>query len=306
MNSKSWLKIFFILILIQVLAIELFYRTYSYSRHDVDYLVKTELPQLKGKSYDTVIIGDSLAHNSIGQLKLHPNILDLTSNNSVSLAGNYFILKRYLKQNHPPKDIYLFCIPNHLHQNLDTIFTYSYFTTIFTNDEEKKSIQKIKPHIYDDYSFSKYTESRLKALKIFTHYKPKKKKDAPPKILASELHYKKNFMNSQIREKIDQVKHDENRIYEVPKTYIDKILELCKTNNIHFHLVIEPVPKESNESFKRSKIYRYLQDKNVSVYNVSDHYQFKNYFFRGDGVHLRGKTNQFYQNYIDEHILDIY
>lgn len=305
MNNKSWLKIFFTLILIQVLAIEIFYRTYDYNRHYVDYLIKTKLANLKDKEFETVIIGDSLAKNSISKLELHPNILDLSSNNAISIAGNYFILKRYLVNNKKPKNIYLFCVPNHLHQNLDTIFTYSYFTTIFTKKEEMESIKKIKPHIYDNYSFSKYTESRLKALKFFTHYKPKKRKKAVL-VKESELIKKENFMNSQIRANIDLLKKDQNIIHDVPKVYIDKILSLCKDNDINFKLIIEPIPEESNKSFIQSKLYQYLKNKNVSIYNVNEHYKFNNYFFKGDGRHIKGKVNQFYQNFIDEHILDIY
>jgi hypothetical protein len=260
---------------------------------------------MKDKNFETIIIGDSLSKNAISSLNIHPHIADLSSNNALSVAGNYFILKRYLKNNKAPKNIYFFCVPNHLHQNLNTMYTYSYFTTIFTKKEEMESIKKIKPHLYDDYSFSKYTESRLKALKFFTHYKPKKKKK-PVLIKESELIKKENFMNSQIRSNIDLIKKYQNTIHDVPKVYIDKIISLCKEMNINFKLVIEPIPQESNRSFMQSKIYQYLKDRNVSIYNVNEHYKFNNYFFRGDGRHIKGKVNQFYQNYIDEHILDIY
>jgi hypothetical protein len=260
---------------------------------------------MKDKNFETIIIGDSLAKHSIGTLKLHPYILDLSSNNAISVAGNYFILKRYLAHNKKPKNIYFFCIPNHLHQNLDTKLTYSYFTTIFTKKEEMESIKKIKPHLYDDYSFSKYTESRLKALKFFTHFKPKKRKNAIM-VKESELIKKEHFMNNQIRKYINIVKDDQNIIHDVPKVYLDKIISLCHDMNINFKLIIEPTPQECNRSFMQSKIYQYLKDRNVSIYNVNEHYKFNNYFFRGDGVHIKGKVNQFYQNYIDEHILDIY
>jgi len=305
MNDKSWLKIFFTLIIIQVLAIEIFYRTYHYNRHYVDYIVKTRLAHLKNQSYETVIIGDSLAHNAMGHLKLHPQILDLTTNNAISIAGNYFILKRYLANNKKPKNIYLFCVPNHLHQNLNTIYTYSYFTTIFNKKDEMESIKKIKPNLYNNNSFEKYTESRLKALKFFTHYKPKKREKAVV-VKESELVKKENFMNSQIQSNIDLIKSDENTIHEIPKVYIDKILSLCKKEGINFKLVIEPIPQESNKSFMKSKLYKYLKDRNVSMYNVNEHYKFNNYLFKGDGRHIKGKANQFFQNYIDEHILDIY
>jgi hypothetical protein len=305
MKNKSWLIALFVFMTIQVVTIELFYRAHEYNRHYVDYLVKIKLANLKNKNFETVIIGDSLAKNAIGTLEIKSNILDLTSNNALSIAGNYFILKRYLKENKKPKNVYLFCVPNHLHQNLDTIHTYSYFTTVFTKKEEMESIKKVKPHLYDDYSFSKYTESRLKSFKFLTHYKAKKRKH-PVLVKESELIKKENFINSQIEKKIALIKKDQNVIYDVPKTYIDKLVSLCNEMNINFTLVIEPIPQESNKSFMHSKLYSYLKEKNISLYNINEHYSFNNYLFRGDGRHIKGKANQFFQNYIDEHILDIY
>lgn len=305
MKNKSWSIVFILILTVQVIAIELFYRTYDYNRHYVDYLIKTKLANFKNKNYETVIIGDSLANNALGTIKLHPHIADLTSNNAISVAGNYFILKRYLQENKKPKNIYFFCVPNHLYQNLDSIHTYSYFTTIFTKKEEIESIEKIKPNLYNNYSFSKYTESRLKSLKFLTHYKPKKRTTA---VLVDEstLVKKENFINNKIKEKINALKKDQNIVREVPKVYIDKIVTLCKEMNINFTLVIEPIPKDSNKNFIQSKLYMYLKEKNISIYNINEHYSFSNYFFRGDGRHIKGKVNQYYQNYIDEHILDIY
>lgn len=305
MKNKSWLIAFFIFILLQVVAIEIFYRIYDYNRHYVDYLVKTKITNLKNKSFETVILGDSLAQDSIGKLKLHPHILNLTSNNALSLAGNYFLLKRYLKQNKRPKNLYLFCVPNHLHQDLNTIHTYSYFKSVFTQKDEIEEIQKIRPDFYNDYSFSKYTESRLKSIKFLTHFKPKKKVQA---IFIDEttLTKRENFMNNKIDEKIKLIKRDQNNIHEIPIIYIEKITSLCKELGINFKLVIEPIPKASNRSFIQSKLYNYLKEKDVSIYNINELYSFNNYFFRGDGRHLHGKVNQYYQNLIDEYVLDIY
>jgi len=307
MNPKTWLIALITFIVIGVLSIEAFYQTHKYNRHYVDYLINTKLDQLKNKEFETIILGDSLAHNAIGALKLHSYILDLTSNNALSVAGNYFLLKRYLKQNKKPKNLYYFVVPGHLYQNLDTQYTYSYFTTVFTQEDEIENIQKIKPNLFkEDYSFSKYTEKRLKALKFWTHYNVAPKKSLPIQINENDLIKKENFMNAKIENKIKYLREMKNIINVVPKKYIDRIVTLCNTLDINFILVIEPIPKLSNKLFLQSDMYKFLQEKNIFIYNINDIYTFNNYFFRYDGRHIRAKVNQYYQNLIDENIVDIY
>ena len=308
MNNKKWLISLFSFIIIFVFLIEAFYTIYQYNRHQVDYLVKTKIPNLSNQKYETLILGDSLARNAFSKLTLHKDILDLTSNNAVSLAGNYFILKRYLSQNNAPKNLYLFCIPDHLYQNLNTIHTFSYFESIFNKKSEIKEIKNIKPNLYNtQFSFDKYTESRLKALNIYRHFSPVNR-SIPVTISEQILSSLKrsNFTNTNISKQITSAKNNKNKINGIPRIYINKIKDLCDQLGIKLTIVIEPLPLEINNTFKHSKMYKYILDKNIRLLNINDHYTFNNHFFKRDGVHIEGNVNHYYQNLIDKNILDIY
>jgi len=304
MSGKRWVIFVGVIFILQVILLEVFYQTSKHNRHEVDYLVNNTMQNLKNKKYDVIILGDSLAHKTIGSIELHNNILDLTSNNAVSMAGNFFLFQRYLKDNYPPKKLYLFCVPNHLYQNLDTIHTYFYFSTIFTKDSEKKEIKKLKPHLYD-YSFSKYTESRIKSIDFLGYFNPKAKV-LPKEIDESSLEREDNFINDSIREKIEEAKINIDKINEIPKIYLDKLIAITKKYDIEFTLVIEPIPIESHNVFLSSKMYQYIKSKNINIIDINNIYQFSNYSFKIDGRHLDGKDNQYFQNIIDKKVIDIY
>ncbi|MFT5836292.1 MAG: hypothetical protein ACI9RG_001191 [Sulfurimonas sp.] len=308
MSSRKWLISLFSFILVFVVLIELFYNLYPYNRHEVDFLVKTRMPNINNEKYETLILGDSLSRNAFGNLNLHENILELTSNNVISIAGNYFILKRYLSHNHKPKNLYIFCIPNHLYQDLDTVNTYSYFTSVFNKDEEIKDVEVIRPNIYTtQFSFDKYTESRLKSINIFRHYKQKGRVDA---VIIHEESLNKlkrdNYLNSKIYKKIESAKDDKDKINTIPTNYITKIKKLCDDLDIKLTIVIEPIPSKVNDIFKQSEMYKFILNQDITLLNINDFYSFNNYFFYGDGTHISGKVNQYYQNLIDKHVIDIY
>jgi hypothetical protein len=221
------------------------------------------------------------------------------------MAGNYFILKRYLKHNKKPKKLYLFCIPNHLYQDLNTKHTYSYFEKVFTDKREIEEIQKIKPSLFNNkFSFNKYTESRLKTLKFLKFYKAKDK-DKFNLITHKPLCKKKNFMNKYIKREIDNMQMNKNIIYEIPKIYINKMNDLCKILNIKFTIVIEPIPEDINKIFKLSAVYRYIKNKQIKIININDFYKFNNYFFKNDGTHIHGDANIYYQNLINKHVIKL-
>ena len=305
MNGKKWLLTLVVLILVQIVSIEVIYQTYKYSRHEVDYLVKERIPQLHNQEYKTLLLGDSLARNALGHIIMPQGVIELTSNDAVSMAGNYFILKRYLKDNRPPKELYLFCTPNHLYQDLNTQHTYSYFETVFNSKEEMEEIKKIKPSLYsNNFSWDKYMESRVKSLKILTHYKEKGRAKLA-RSTTKPICEDKNFINRQIKQEINNVKRDKDIIYDIPRIYINKMSMLAKELGIKFTIVIEPVPKIVQNTFKKSKVYRYLQKQDIKIIDINDYYTFDNCLFKIDGTHIHADANIYYQNLISKYIFKI-
>jgi len=305
MNAKKWLLSCFLFFLSLIFLVELKYQIYPGNRHVVDYIVNEYIPTLINKKYNTLIIGDSLAHNAFSNLLLKDNILDLTTNQAISMAGNYFLLNRYLEKNQAPKKLYLFCIPDLLHNDLNQIFTYAYFESVFTRKKEIKEIKEIKPNLYSSkFDLNKFLERRKKSLN-FGGYKPKKR-ISYIKINEKSLKKVSNYMNKKIQTNILSAQKNKQKIDNIPKIYLDKIIKLCKNKNISFTLVIEPMPMEYNIIFKDSKWNKYLQMKEINYLNINDYYVFNTYFFKNDATHISGKVNQYYQNLIDKYILDIY
>ena len=309
MNAKQWLKILFIFMVSIVALLELKYQIFPLHRHEVDYLLKEQLPKLKNKSYKTIILGDSLAHNAFSILKLKKGILDLTSNKAISLAGDYYILKRYLKQNSSPKEVYLFAIPAFLHYELNSYLTYSYYETVFTHEEEIQEMQKLKPELYRDlFTIDRFFEKRDNAFN-FSGYKPKERKKYL-KIEEKDLKKNAHYMNQKIKDNIVEATNFRDIIEEMPKVYFDKIMAICKQKGIKLTVVIEPVFKAYNPLYYGSKWDNYLKEKATNgdiVYkNINDYYQFNVYFFKKDGRHLNKKVNQYYQGLLDKHVLDLF
>ena len=116
MNNKAWLYSFIAFTLVLFICLELAFQLINFSRTEVDYVVKEKLSkEVKENTYETLVLGDSLGRNALSTIKIHNSILDLTTNNAISLAGQYFIIKRYLQNNPRPKNIFLFTISEHLY-----------------------------------------------------------------------------------------------------------------------------------------------------------------------------------------------
>jgi len=184
-SYKSWTFRLFVYCILLLVAIESKYQIFEHYKNRVDWVVNNIIANKQLPYHDIVIIGDSLASNAFNIIKLHKNILDITTISPVYLAGNYFILKRYIHSHKPPKKIFLFTSLPLLYANLDDNLSYAYFESIFTKEDEKNEIKKLKPYLYDEFfSVDKYFESRKHALSI--GYKPPKR-IAMPNITKSEL-----------------------------------------------------------------------------------------------------------------------
>ena len=307
MNAKKWLLSVLFFILSLWILVELKYQIFPGNRHEVDYLVNSYIPSLHNQKYDTLIFGDSLAHNAFSSLKLKKNILDLTSNQAISMAGNYFLLERYLKHNAIPKEIYLFCIPDFLHNDLNQKYTYMYFESVFNNKNEINEIKAIKPNLYvydENFDINKYFERRKESINLGGYKPPKRLRHI--NINKKSLNRTSNYMNKQIQDKIINEQKTRNLLEDIPRTYLNKIVKFCKSNNIKFTVVIEPMLEKSNVIFNNSKWHSYLVKQQINYVNINDYYIFNNYYFRMDGTHIHGKANSYYQNLIDKHVLNIY
>jgi len=290
-----------------IVSIEILYRVYyTEYRHNVDYIVKKTIPSLINENKETIILGDSVANGAFKNLILKDNVLDLTSNRAISIAGNYFLLKRYLKQNNNPKKVYLFIIPEFFQNDLNESYTYLFFETVFTQEEEINEIKKVIPNLYKSRNIiDKYFERRIKGL-----FKEDKYKDVKRNLFLdiNEQTIENNFtiLNENLLSRIHNYKKSINKLEILSTVFLDKFYELCLSNNIEFNIVLEPIPVEMQKLFYESEVYKYMDLNGFRVIDVNNYYRFGNNHFLKDSVHFSGNINIKFQKIIDQNIIDIF
>lgn len=131
--------LFFIIAFI-VLTIESFYKYFTRSfeetviGNDVYLAIKKSKVRKKVK---VLIIGDSVGQQLYSGKTYNDDIYSLTTNQAVSMAGQYMLLKTFIDKNQGnlPNEVLLIMIPTSFNNNLDQIFTYNSFLKPFYRKE---------------------------------------------------------------------------------------------------------------------------------------------------------------------------
>ena len=147
-------------------------------------------------------------------------------------------------------------------------------------------------------------ESRVARFLNFEKYSPPIKKKSIS-INKDLLTRDKDFTNSMIKSRLGYANKLNQNIKKIPEVYLDKIINLCKINNIKFTVIIEPLPRSINKIFLSSNIYNHINSLDIDIININNYFFFQDEYFY-DGIHIRGDVNSYYQNLLDENILDLY
>ena len=91
----------------------------------------------KPQPAEVLILGDSVGRQiSLGLARAEPNrIKTFASNASLETVGQYFLFRRYLESNPPPRDLVLILV-NPFSGNLDQVFTQNYVQRCFVEWSE--------------------------------------------------------------------------------------------------------------------------------------------------------------------------
>lgn len=251
--------------------------------HEVDwmlyYLDKTKYHA------DYLVIGDSVGLQLAKEYYQNPKFAVLATNKAIEPTGQYFLVKRYLKRNPPPKVIIFIARP-FLDNNLDQVYTENFILRTFTNVDEIFEVFKTKTDLT---SFFK-----MIAYKILFTYKFKLK--LQEKIVGftnadiySGVDIKNSrtlYHNRSLVRIIDKIKKRKNISFQ----YTDKLLELLNKRKILFYYIPAPIPE--NDTYAKNEY-----DRLFLMYNekLSRKYRYS-YFFKKyekykkslfvDGVHL--------------------
>lgn len=305
MNSKLFTKLFFIFVILLFIIIEIIFQSNKCPyKNGVDYMVNYKLKSINKKSYTSLILGDSVSSMALFPTIIKDDILNLSTTVPVSFVGNYFMIKRYLNNKNKVNSIYLFSTIELLNETLNRDLTYSYFESIFTKKSEINEVKKLRPDLYENTILDNYFISRKNILSFPKCFKTEEKQE-PLYIEENKLVKKDSFTNRAIKDRIKKYEKY-TAIPSISKLYLNKIIQICKLHDIKLVLVIEPSLKYAEEMFAKSLWKRYLDKISVKVININDYYQFNNYAFESDGLHLRGMNNLYYQNLIDKYVVKLY
>lgn len=233
----------------------------------------------KKTSYEEVILGDSVSRqifnirNQEGSHYYH-----LSSNQAISVLGNYILLKKYLKNNPQTKKVYLIMRPTSFNNDLNQKWTYVYFILPFFNRE---NIEFFSGDVLEK------LENRNK--KIYLNYNFIKILEKNPKFaLGLKIDYSNNIDHSK----------DLASLSDISIEYLKKMEELCLEKNIKFKVLASPLSiKEPREQLKLKQEINDNNFENIfSKYFQSILFYPENSFV--DGVHFEKK-------YLDENIMKI-
>jgi hypothetical protein len=242
-----------------------------------DVYLAIELSQ-KPTSYRKVILGDSVARQLF-----HPerqpdsDYYHLTSNQAISMLGQYILLENYLKHNASnTEEVVLVMLPESFDSNLDNKWTFTYFLLPFFSEENEQYISEYASNQIEKYPF--YFLSRFKQLRYIAKY---------------------------LRIDYSQFKGDSHHTHEyylspISIQYIRRMNKLCDEHNITFRVLPSPLPDEH-----RNDDYLFMMEQvNDNGLNglFGEYFQKLSYYpdevFHDDGLHFR-------EDYLDANLLTI-
>jgi len=231
----------------------------------------------KKKNVKKLLIGDSVAEQLYNNFVYNDSIYSLACNQAITVAGQYFLLNNFINANKDglPEEVIFLCSPFGLKNNLDK-YSFPYLLKPFYNEEYKP--------LMDDYLMGRirtiplYFISQLPLIKT-SNYTP------------ARLCFPKN-------EKFDGI------FSPLTKSYLKKIEQLCKNNNIKFRFEPPPLSKSSWDILQLSNgNFEYPIDtltidnyfKKIKCYDDSlffDGFHFKKQYIPTDFLNLKGEKRE--------------
>lgn len=203
----------------------------------------------KTSSDDKLLIGDSVAEQLFSNKSQNHNPNSLTTNQAISIAGNYFLLNNYLNNGNKIKELFLLYTPFSFTNNLNQIYSFHYFAKPFGQGEYDSLYTPLLKTKFKEIPFSYIVKSSY----IYTS------RWAPKYESKADSSYK--FMSP------------------MSKEYLIKIKELAKTYNFKFTIISTPVRLSRKhevlslnilEETKESEIEKEIKDYFNSIYYIND------------------------------------
>lgn len=205
----------------------------------------------KTSSYEGLVLGDSVAHqifNSSTQ-NYSDRYLFATSNNAVTVFGNYLLLIKFYQNNPQLKEVKLFLRPQGFGSDINPALFYQYV---------------IQPFYGNDYLQETVSEIKNRIEEIFTE----KKVNSP---FYRKLYYYLPVLRQKfLTERSATIKNEPSDLSKINEIYFKKIISFCKDHDISFEIKPSPLSniyskddfleleKKLTSSFEASYFENYL------------------------------------------------
>lgn len=300
------LLIFFVIIILICSTLPYFWgESYYYQ----DYKVRTSL---SGK-LDTLVIGSSHALRSIKPIILNEKLNTKAYNLSsplMSMYGRYVMLEKEINRN-PIKTVYLEISYNALTLDrktlglegdlyvlgrFDNVFErINFFTNAFPPDEYRKVLSDIIVRSKNSFSI----HNTIEQYKTFGYL---------------SMPSNNQLLSDEVKEKVKNTKVLDTKIKEESLNYFDKIIKLCKNNDIRVIFVVTPVTERmileySNLDDIFSQYIDLAKEYNCEYYdfNLDKHrkklYSEESSFY--DNTHMSDSGAEIFSNRLTEIIEDV-
>lgn len=199
-----------------------------------------EKSKKKKSGIKALIIGDSVGFQLFNSTKYNDSIYSLTTNQAISLTGQYILLNNFIAANPDLKNVLMIYTPFAFKRDLNQKYTFQYFLKPFYREE------------YRQY-FSASVENQVKQIPFYfaCQFGPVLTSDWSPDYSGPDFNSQPNFIS------------------DLSVEYLTKIVALC--NEHHIKLIILPTPTRES---RREEVKRY-----ETIVHFPD-YDFKDYFSR--------------------------
>ena len=219
----------------------------------------------------TLLLGDSVGKQIF--YEDNENYNSLASNQAISIAGNYFLLKNYLNAGNTIESLVIIYHPQSFLNNLDQKFTYHYFLKPFFNNDYKKY-------------FSNNLFTQIKKI-------PNKNYLSIPSIKATNWSPSFPLSKKSITTEMDNLDNNvKNKSYYLSPISIE-YLNMIKSLSIkhRFSIKLLPPPISTNEKINLISFQKETEKTDLieefKFYLNNLYYIDDNYFV--DGIHLKNK-----------------
>ncbi len=245
---------------------------------------------------EVVLFSDSITYGALSLLDETDGVSDLTSNQAMGVAGNYFLLRQLIGAGNAPKRVAYVIHPRsyEIDYYLFPELTEVYFSTVFVADDEISTIEKVLNRA----DLAQRMRKAQEELRFAIPSQIRRGIVHEPLIVglrSLKRHLRGDFVDPQALELIEEQSALKQFILsDVSRLFMDKIAQLTKAHDIELMLFPPPIPQSVLDAWKNNGYWfqyiGYMQsfDRRHSHVKFIEDIGFgsmEDQFF-GDGVHL--------------------